>query len=82
MATLGKHLMLEAARTLALLSALLLAASATIWSKMLRGPLLQRLDGSRASNDSPAELAMKMLVLAFGLSSVAAVLATVAWIIS
>ena len=73
--------MLQAARSLALLSALLLAVSVTIWG-MLRGPLLQRLDGSRASNDSPAELAMKMLVLAFGLSSVAAVLATVAWIIS
>ena len=37
--------MLEAARSLALLSALLLAVSVTIWG-MLRGPLLQRLDGS------------------------------------
>ena len=73
--------MLEAARTLALLSALLLAASVTIWGKMLRGPLLQRLDGSRASNDGPAELAMKTLVFAFALSSVAAVLAIVALIV-
>jgi hypothetical protein len=72
--------MLEAAGTLALLSALLLAASVTIWG-MLRGPLLQRLDGSRASNDGAAELAMKTLVLAFGLSSVAAVWAIVAWMV-
>jgi hypothetical protein len=73
--------MLEAARTLALLSALLLAASAAIWVT-LRGPLLQRLDGSRASSDGPAELAMKTLVLAFGLSSVAAVLALFAWVVA
>jgi hypothetical protein len=72
--------MLEAAGTLALLSALLLAVSVTIWG-MLRGPLLQRLDGSRASNDGAAELAMKTLVLAFGLSSVAAVWAIVAWMV-
>jgi hypothetical protein len=72
---------LEAARTLALFSALLLVVSATIWGKILRGPLLQRLDGSRASNDGPAELAMKTLVLAFALSSVAAVLAIVALIV-
>jgi len=73
--------MLEAARSLALLSALLLAASVTVWG-ILRGPLLQRLDGSRASNDGPAELAMKTLVLAFALGSVAAVLAIVARIVS
>jgi hypothetical protein len=73
--------MLEAARTLALISVILLAVSATIWGKILRGPLLQRLDGSRASNDGPAELAMKTLVLAFALSSVAAVLAIVALIV-
>lgn len=73
--------MLEAARTLAVVSALLLAASATIWS-MPRGPLLQRLDGTRGSSDGPTtELAMRALVLAFGLSSVAAVLAIVAWIV-
>lgn len=73
--------MLEAARTLALVSALLLAASVTIWG-LLRGPFLQRLDGSRASNDGPAEVAMKTLVLSFALSSVAAVWAIVALIVA
>jgi hypothetical protein len=80
-ATPRKHPMLEAASTLALVSALLLAASVTMWG-MLRGPLLQRLDGSRASNDGPAELALKTLVLAFALSFVAAVWAIVAWIVA
>ena len=72
--------MYEAARTLALLSALALVVSVAIWARMLEGPLLQRLDGSRASNDRTAELAMKTLVLAFVLSSAAAVLAIVALI--
>ena len=74
--------MIEAARTLALLSALALVVSFTIWASMLEGPMLQRLDGSRASNDGPAELAMKTLVLAFLLSSAAAVLAIVVLIVS
>ena len=73
--------MTEAARTLALLSALSLVVSIAIWARMLEGPMLQRLDGSRASNDGPAELAMKTLVLAFVLSSAAAVLAIVASIV-
>jgi hypothetical protein len=70
----------EAARNLALLSAVLLIASVAIWTSFLRGPLLQRLDGLRASNEAPAELAIQALVLAFGLSAVAAVLAIVGWI--
>ena len=72
--------MYEAARTLALLSALALVVSVAIWARMLEGPLLQRLDGSRASNDGIAELAAKVLVLAFGLSAVAAVTAVAAWV--
>ena len=72
--------MTEAARTLALLSALALVVSIAIWARMLEGPMLQRLDGSRASNDGPAELAAKVLVLAFGLSAVAAVMAIAAWV--
>jgi hypothetical protein len=48
--------------------------------ELLRGPLLQRLDGQRASNAAPAPLAMKLLMAAFGVSAVAAVLAIVGWI--
>lgn len=70
----------EAARTLAFLSALLMVASFSIWAKWLRGPLLQRLDGDRASNAAPAALAIKLLMLAVGISAVAAVLAIGGWI--
>jgi len=72
--------MSETAQILAFLSALLLAASVAIWAK-LRGPLLQRLDGTRASNAGPAELATQVLVTAFGVAVLAAVLAVVGWII-
>lgn len=67
----------EAARNIALFSALLMLISLGIWMMWLRGPLLQRLDGLRASNTRPAALAIQLLLLAFGLSAVAAVLAIV-----
>lgn len=61
-------------------SALLLFAAVAVWAKRLRGPLLQRLDGQRASNSAPAEIAIKALFLAFGLSVVAASLSIFGWI--
>jgi hypothetical protein len=70
----------EAVRILAIFSVIFLLASAAIWGGLLRGPLLQRLDGTRASNNGPGQLAIQALVLAFGLSAVAAVLAIVGWI--
>ena len=69
----------EVAQILALLSALLMVIAFAIWSQWLRGPLLQRLDGQRASNAAPAALAMRLLVAAFGLSAVAALLAMADW---
>jgi len=69
----------EAAGIIALLSALLLFASVAIWAKRLKGPLLQRLDGKRASNNAPAEIAIKALFVAFGLSVVAASLTIAVW---
>jgi hypothetical protein len=70
----------ELAQIIALFAALLLVACLFIWANVLRGPLLQRLDGGRASNAGPAELASQVLVLAFGLSAVSAVLAIGGWI--
>ena len=70
----------EVARTLAFSSALLMVISLAIWANWLRGPLLQRLDGQRAPNAAPAARAIKLLVVAFGVSAVAAVLAVVGWI--
>ena len=70
----------EIAQALAFLSALLIVMSFAIWSNWLRGPLLQRLDGQRASNTAPAALAIKLLMAAFGVSALAAVLAIAGWI--
>jgi hypothetical protein len=70
----------EVAQALAFLSALLIVMSFAIWSNWLRGPLLQRLDGQRASNAAPAALAIKLLIAAFGVSALAAVLAIAGWI--
>jgi hypothetical protein len=72
--------MSEAAQILALFSALSLLASVAIWAVLLRGPLLQRLDGRRVSNAGPAALAIQLLMLAVGVSAVAAMLAVAGWI--
>ena len=71
----------EIARILAFASALLILVSFAIWANRLRGPLLQRLDGRRASNEAPAAIAIKLLLLALGVSAVAAVLAIIGWIL-
>lgn len=65
----------DLARTLAVLSAVLIAISVAIWAKSLRGPLLQRLDGKRASNAEPAAFAIKLLMAGFGVSVVAVIVA-------
>jgi len=70
----------EVARALAFAAALLMAVSFVIWLGWLRGPLLQRLDGPRASNVAPAALAINLLVAAFIVSFVAAAIAIVGWI--
>ena len=72
--------MSEVARILAFVSAILMAISFVIWANWLRGPLLQRLDGQRASNAAPAALAIKLLIAAFAVSAVAAALAILEWI--
>ncbi|MCH8615895.1 hypothetical protein LZ016_07255 [Sphingomonas sp. SM33] len=72
--------MSEVARILAFASVVLMAISFAIWSNRLRGPLLERLDGQRASNAAPATLAITLLMVAFGISAVAAVLAIGGWI--
>ena len=73
--------MTEAARTLAFVATFLMLISIGIWAKWLRGPLLQRLDGQRASNAEPGALAIQVLMVAFGVSALAAALAIVGWIV-
>lgn len=70
----------EVSRALALASAVMMAVSFAIWAYWLRGPLLQRLDGQRASNAKLAAVAVKLLMVALGVSAVAAVLAIGAWV--
>lgn len=70
----------DLARTLAFLSVVLIVASVAIWAKSLRGPLLQRLDGRRASNTEPAAIAIKLLMAGFGVSVVAVLVAIVDFI--
>lgn len=72
--------MIESARALALLSAVLMVTSLAVFSKWLRGPLMQRLDGQRASNIAPSAIVLKLLIAALVISAVAAVLAVVGWI--
>ena len=74
--------MLEAAHILALFSVVLLVIAVATWGEMLRGPLLQRLDGARASNAGPAKVAIRVLLLALSLSAIAAALAIAGWISS
>jgi len=70
----------DIARTLAFAAALLMVLSFAVSASWLRGPLMQRLDGPRASNAKPAAVAIKLLLAAFGVSAVAAVLAIGGWI--
>lgn len=72
--------MAEVERTLAIGAGLLMVISFAIWASLLRGPLLQRLDGRRGSNVAPAGLAVKFLLVAFVASAIAAALAITEWI--
>jgi hypothetical protein len=72
--------MTEVARILAFASVVLMGISFAIGTSWLRGPLLPRLGGGRASNAVPSEVAIKFLMASFVTSAVAAVLAILEWI--
>ena len=73
--------MLEAAPILGIFSAVLLVAAIAAWVRLLQGPALQRLDGRIGPSSGQAQLASQLLMLAAGLSAVAAVLAVAGWIV-
>ena len=73
--------MLEVARILGGVSALLLLMSMVAWLKMGRTPLLRRLDGRAEANSAQGQAAAQLLVAAVGLSAAAAMLATIGWIV-
>ena len=70
--------MLESAGFLGWLSGALLFAAVAAWLKLGRRPLLQRLDGLSNSNNQQVERASRLLLMAVGLSAVAAALAIAA----
>jgi|SoiMethySBSTD1v2_1073268.scaffolds.fasta_scaffold621420_2 uncharacterized protein (DUF697 family) len=72
--------MREAAQILGLFSAAMLIVAVLTWVRLGRESALLRLDGRSISNSRQAELASQLLVLAFGLSAVAALLAIAGWV--
>lgn len=74
-------MMLEAARIIGCFSAILLVTAIAAWVELFRTPALQPIDG-RAAPNGKVEIASQILVLAVGLSVVAALLAVAAWIVT
>jgi len=72
--------MVEAANVLGLLAAVLLVMAVIAWIKLIRGPLMQRTDGSTETDSAQGELASELLFWAAGLSTAAAFLAIAGWI--
>ena len=72
--------MVEAGNVLGVLAAVLLLMAVIAWVKLIRGPLMQRLDGQTSTDPSPGEFASELLFWAAGLSSAAMFLAVVGWI--
>jgi len=70
----------EAANVLGLLAAVLLLGAVIAWIKLIRGPLMQRTDGSTGTDSAQGELASELLFWAAGLSTAAAILAIAGWI--
>ena len=67
--------MVEAANILGVLAATLLLTAVIAWTKLLRGPPLQRADGGTEMESAQGEIASELLFWAVGLSIAAAFLA-------
>jgi len=74
--------MVEAGNVLGVLAAVLLLMAVIAWVKLVRGPLLQRMDGHTSMDPSQVEFASELLFWAAGLSSAAMFLAVAGWIFS
>jgi hypothetical protein len=72
--------MLEFGQILGLFSAAMLVIAVAAWVKLRWGAALHPVDGRSGVNPAPAEFASLLLVLAFGLSALAAIFAVVGWI--
>ena len=72
--------MIELARVLGGMSAVLLVAAFATWLNLFRGPILRPIDGRRRLSSGQVERGSQMLIVATGGSAVAAVLAIASWI--
>jgi hypothetical protein len=72
--------MVEAGNVLGVLAAVLLLIAGAAWIKVIRSPLLQRMDGSTEMDSAQGELASELLLWAVGMSTAAAILAIAGWI--
>jgi len=72
--------MVEAGNVLGVLAAVLLLMAVIAWVKLVRGPLMQRMDGHTSKDPSQGEFASELLLWAAGLSSAAMFLAIAGWI--
>ena len=71
--------MVEASNILGLLAAVLLLGAIIAWVMLIRGPLMQRTDGSTGTDSAQGEFASELLFWAAGLSGTAALLAVAGW---
>jgi hypothetical protein len=72
--------MIEAGNVLGVLAAVLLLMAVIAWVKLIRGSLMQRMDGRTGMDSAEGEFASALLFWAAGLSSAAMFLAVGGWI--
>jgi hypothetical protein len=72
--------MVEAGKVLGVLAAVLLLMAVIAWVELIRGPLMQRMDGHTSMDPSQGEFASELLFWAAGLSTAAMFLAVGGWI--
>jgi Na+/H+-translocating membrane pyrophosphatase len=72
--------MIEAGNVLGVLAAALLLMAVVAWVKLIRGPLMQRIDGRTGMEPAQGEFASELLLWAAGLSTAAMFLAVGGWI--
>ena len=72
--------MIEIARLLGGISAILLVAALATWLNLFRGPILRPINGQARLSDAQTQRGSQLLVVAAGVSAIAAVLAVAGWI--
>ena len=73
-------MMLELGQMLGLLAAVMLAVAVVAWARLRWRPARRPSGGREVDKPASGEFASQLLVLAFGLSALAAVVTAVGWI--